>query len=149
MTKQSTTVKDRAVSGKHTNPSNLQWPADRHGFTAMLRKEGVRAVGRMAANDDNYEVFMKTLRVLADHAGVKLEHQKDMREAAVIRSAKISASDALRIEDDRQREIKRLKAVIASSEADLAGKLAHPSEAEDTQSDDAKDEDTADKEPVT
>lgn len=119
MAKEPTTV-TRVPNGDTANQSLVVFPLDATGFTSMFRKEGVRAIGRMSASDDKFEVFVQTLRVLAAHAKAKLEAQKGARVASIALSDELSALEAARAEADRLAEVSRLERDITAATAKLA-----------------------------
>lgn len=135
MAKQPTTVNAdtppvRTPDGKHVNSTALVFPLDETGFTSMLRKEGVRAVGRIGGDPARMAIFKATLRVLAEHAGVKLVHQQTVRKQDIARAEKIVEAEAARAETDRVREIARLRGQAEALEATIAGKVAEAPNAE-------------------
>jgi hypothetical protein len=126
----STTVEGRKPDGNHANPEKLVFPADPTGFTSMLRKEGTRAVGRLNGSADKMQVFMDTLRVLAQHAEVKVKAQVVGKADEVARAAALSALEAIRVEADRVADVARLTVHIANTQKTLDAKIkADPSKA--------------------
>jgi hypothetical protein len=114
----------RVPFGKTSNPTDLVFPVDSTGFTTVLRKEGARAVGRIGGDPARLEVYLKTLRVLGDHAKTKLEAQKAGKAAVAKAVADRAAEAALSAAQDEADEVIRLEAVIASATADLAARKA-------------------------
>lgn len=117
-------VERPAPTGKSTNPLEVIWPLDEFGFTSMLRKEGVRAIGRIKGDDAKLAVFMATLRVLAEHAGVKTEDQKLVIEQHRAEAAARTEAEYARSEADKQAEVDRLSRLLAEAQANLAAKEA-------------------------
>lgn len=119
MTDKSTTVTARKPDGKHTNPSLLVWPADNTGFTTMVRKEGARAVGRITGDPERLAVFMATLRVLAEHAAIKVKAQVEAKAQGIadIQRAKDAAAEVAR--KDAELEVARLATLLAVTQARL------------------------------
>lgn len=107
----------RTVSGKYVNPRDLEFPFDPHGFTSMLRKEGVRAVGRIKGDDAKLKVLLETLKVIGEHAKAKIVDQK--REAQQTATAQKNRADAVyaRKLADQKREVKRLENLLKSAKA--------------------------------
>lgn len=121
-TKKPTTV----VNGKVSNARDIVWPFDQWGFTSMLRKEGVRAIGRIKGNDAKMDILIHTLKALGEHAKAKVgEQKKDIAKseaAAKNREAAIYARSLA----DQKAEVERLKKLLASAEAAVAAKEAMP-----------------------
>lgn len=59
-----------------TNAEKLPWPQDIGGITSRLKREGCRSIGRINGKDAAFETVMNVLKVLAQHAKVKLVAQK-------------------------------------------------------------------------
>lgn len=123
MAKEPTTVA-REVTGKVTNPVNIQWPHDPHGFTTMLRKEGVRAVGRIFGDAEKLAIFISTLKVLGDHAKTKLEDQRITVKRSEAAVANRRAAEYERSEADKRAEVARLKRLLAAAEAQVEAKVS-------------------------
>ncbi len=119
-------VAERVVSGKTNIPSKIEWPHDQYGFTSMLRKEGVRAVGRIKADPAKLEVFIASLKVLGEYARTKVEDQvvaKDKELAGIENRRKAERARALK---DQKAEVERIKEVLKSAEAALKAKMEDP-----------------------
>ena len=114
-TKEATTVTAREITGAVTNPRDIEWPHDEYGFTTMVRKEGVRAVGRIKADPAKLAVFLDTLRTLAQHAQVKVEDQKVQVEADRAAAAARIAVELERAARDAEREADRLERMAAEA----------------------------------
>ncbi|SEN67588.1 hypothetical protein SAMN05216227_102035 [Pseudorhodobacter antarcticus] len=123
MADQPTTVTDKAavaeVSGKFTNPLDIKFPFDDTGFTSMLRKEGARAVGRIGGDAVRLQVFLNTLRVLGEHAKVKIAAQVAQKAKDLERMEAENAKEAERHQAAQRVEIARLQATVAAAEARL------------------------------
>jgi hypothetical protein len=114
------------VNGKVSNPRDIVWPVDPWGFTSMLKKEGVRAVGRIKGHDEKMDIFLHTLRALGEHAKTKIADQKaDAEKTAAAIQNRIDAMYARSLADQKA-EVKRLKALLASAEAAVKAKEAMP-----------------------
>ena len=124
-TKEPTTV-ERKINGKTTNARMIEFPYDQHGFTTLLRKEGVRAAGRITGDPEKLDVFLQTLRVLGEHAKTKIEDQK--REAAMAAAAAENREKAAyaRALADQKAEVLRLKGLLKAAEAAVTAKEALP-----------------------
>jgi len=121
-------IVERKISGSVSNPRLIEFPRDPHGFTSMLRKEGVRAVGRIKGDSAKMEIFIATLKVLGQHARVKIEDQiKDMEQSAAASKNRTEAEYARSLADQKA-EVTRLKALLASAEAAVEAKAAIPGE---------------------
>lgn len=103
-----------------TNALKLDFPRDPHGFTTLLRKEGVRAVGRLAASDDKLAIFLNTLKVLARYAKAKIETQKLIRADDVIAAEMASEAERVRKEEDQSQELMRLTHRMEALQAQIA-----------------------------
>lgn len=124
-TKEPTTV-EREVNGKTHNPRLIEFPYDQFGFTTMLRKEGVRAVGRIKGDKAKMDVFLQTLRVLGDHAKAKIADQSKDAEMAAAAAANREKAAYARSLADQKAEVARLKRLLKSAEAAVAAKEAVP-----------------------
>lgn len=129
-TKEPTTVEAPKANGKVTNPRDIVWPFDTWGFTSMLRKEGVRAIGRIKGHDEKMDIFLHTLKALGEHAKAKIGDQK--KAIARDEAAAKNRQEAMyaRSLADQKAEVARLKRLLASAEAAVAAKEAMPGEAE-------------------
>jgi len=76
------------------NPAKIPWPSDNVGMTSRLKREGCRAIGRMSGRDENLEIVMQVLRLLAQHAQDKLSEQKDIRQGNLVNLAQQRAEAA-------------------------------------------------------
>lgn len=125
-TNEPTTVTRDAPNGKFTNPRAIEWPYDQHGFTTLLRKEGVRAVGRIKGDKAKLDVLIQTLKVLGEHARAKIADQmKDAAQTAAARQNREAAEYARSLADQKA-EVARLKRLLASAEAAVEAKEAMP-----------------------
>lgn len=116
----------RAVSGKHLNPRALQWPFDATGFTTLLRKEGVRAIGRIKGSREKLDVLIATLKVLGEHARVKAAAQvADAKQRAAALENR-AAAEYERSLADQKREAARLRALADAAEAAVRAKEETP-----------------------
>lgn len=64
------------VNPVSANPAQVEWPTDQWGMTAELRKSGLRAAGSCRGNQEKLDLFLATLRVLAQHALARLESDR-------------------------------------------------------------------------
>ena len=128
--KQTTVNEASKVDGKQTNPRKIVWPHDPYGITSMLKKEGVRAVGRIKGDPKKLDVFLGVLRALVDHSRVKTDAQRvAIAQALAVIEARQEALYARSLADQK-REVERLKGLLASAEAAVAAKEAMPGEGE-------------------
>lgn len=103
-------TEDKPVRKVGTNSSKLPFPQDRGGITQELRRGGVRAIGRIAGNEDALETVLQTLEVLADYARERCEEQKQElanRRARIQERADIEAkvaADALKLDLKRKQD---------------------------------------------
>lgn len=119
-TKQTTVKKDKTPTPKAVvNPRDIEWPLDQYGFTTLLRKEGVRAVGRLKGDSKKLEVFMTTLRALAAHAEAKMADYEAEKERDAARAANLKAAREARAAQDRALEVKRLETLMEATKANL------------------------------
>lgn len=118
MAKAPTTVA-RDVTGKVTNPLDIQWPQDEYGFTTMLRKEGARAIGRIQGDATKMRVLLDTLEVLRDHAEAKLADHVNEVARNKAASDNIRAAAEARAEADRKEQVKRAEADLVAAQARL------------------------------
>lgn len=128
--KKPTTVEapERKANGKVVNPRSIEWPADTFGFTTCLKKEGVRAVGRIKGDKEKLEVLNGVLRCIAQHAAAKIEDQ--VKDAEQMQAAAKNRADAayVRSIQDQEREVARLEALTASAKATLEAKKMEKAE---------------------
>ena len=112
----------REVSGAVVNPRAIEFPFDKHGFTTVLRKEGVRAIGRIKGDADKFDVLIHTLKVLGEHAKIKkADHVKRMKADAEATAAAHLADEERRLVDAKAHAVKlRNDAVRAGEAADVA-----------------------------
>jgi hypothetical protein len=103
-----------------SNPAKIPWPTDTVGMTSRLKREGCRAIGRMSGSDDNFEVVMQVLRILAQHAKDKLEEQKDIVKGNIVNLA-MQRADAQRKRDD---ETDRMENSLKSQAETLKNRIA-------------------------
>jgi hypothetical protein len=123
MANKPTTVTDaRPVSGKTSNPTKIVFPLDDTGFTTLVRKEGVRAVGRINGSAEKLEVFLATVRVLAQHATAKIASQRTAKEVQAAQEAVIKQEAVIRAARDQAMEVQRLEALVISTQAEIAAK---------------------------
>lgn len=121
-----TTVDTRKPVGDVSNPRNIVWPFDKHGFTTMLRKEGARAVGRIKGDPAKLEVFLDTLRVLGAHAHAKIADQQEDKELKLLAIENRRKAEYARSLEDQKAEVARLKNLLASAEKALKAKQDMP-----------------------
>ena len=126
MAQEPTTVDTRAPNGKFVNPREVVFPFDEFGFTTMLRKEGVRAIGRIKGDKRKLEVFLQTLRVLGEHSKMKIEDQHRALAQADAAAKNREAAQFERSLADQKAEVSRLKRMLASAEAAVKAKEAMP-----------------------
>lgn len=55
-----------------SNPALVEFPRDEWGFTSDLRKAGLAAASAIYGNPEKQALFIATLRVLAQHAGARV-----------------------------------------------------------------------------
>lgn len=126
MPNEATTVETRKVSGNTTVPSKIEFPFDEYGFTTLLRKEGVRAVGRINGDESKLSVFIQTLQVLAEYARAKIEDQAKVRERQLAAVKNRRDAEYARSIADQEAEVARLEKVLVSAKASLDAKKASP-----------------------
>tara|TARA_Y100000296_G_scaffold66371_1_gene78401 strand:+ start:33256 stop:33801 length:546 start_codon:yes stop_codon:yes gene_type:complete len=134
MAKESTTVTDK--KSVPSNPMDVEWPQDVAGFSTMLRKEGVRAAGRVNGKKDKLSLLIETLDTLKAHAVSRYKAQKEI-EAQADRSAEQRAiREAERAERFRQQQIAKYRAEVERLEgahAELTGEATEGSRGETSQ----------------
>lgn len=106
------TSKSTTVGAVSTNSAAIDWPVDIHGFTSLLRKEGVRAVGRIKNDDEKLQLFLRTLQILAGHAKAKHAAAKAEMAAAVKKSQDRAALEAAEAEKMRLAQVQRMRAQL-------------------------------------
>lgn len=121
------TPAERTVTGNVTNPREIEFPFDQHGFTTLLRKEGVRAVGRIKGDREKLSVFISTLKVLGEYSKAKLEAQEAEKAQMLQAVENRAAADAVRDLADTEAEVSRLAQLLESAKASLAAKKEKPS----------------------
>lgn len=110
------TSKSTTVGAVSTNSAAIDWPVDIHGFTSLLRKEGVRAVGRIKNDDEKLQLFLRTLHILAGHAKAKHAAAKAEMAAAVKKSQDRAALEAAEAEKMRLAQVQRMRAQLEQLE---------------------------------
>ncbi len=63
---------DKKTKTVSHNPAQVEFPSDPWGMTSALRKAGLQAAQSVRGNDEKHELFIATLRVLAQHAAARL-----------------------------------------------------------------------------
>lgn len=99
------------------NPATLPFPLDEGGFTSLLRREGVRAAGRIRMSEDKLKVYLKTLQILGQHAIAR-------RESAVEGYEAEQADAVRRAEAKLAMEAADRMSAAAKLRAEAAAKLA-------------------------
>ncbi len=120
MAKEEPTTVERVVTGKVINPREIEWPLDEFGITSMLRKEGVRAVGRIKGDPAKLNTFLVTLKLLGEHAKTKLADQQAEIAAALVDAERVQQEVYAREEADKKAEVERLEKALDRAKADLA-----------------------------
>jgi hypothetical protein len=106
MTEKSTTIK------VGTNALRLPFCSDKHGITSMMKKEGVRTIGRINGSDDKLNVVLHTLKVLAAYAKEKHAQQQEQHRTRLAAEAKVYEKAEADAEKIRQASIKTVKAQL-------------------------------------
>lgn len=106
-------VPQRTVSGDFSNPGLIEWPFDQYGFTTVLRKEGVRAIGRVNGNPEKAEVLLGTLQVLAQHLKARVPDQQAAIEQVVAAAENRAAAEQHLTLADARRKVERIKGQLA------------------------------------
>lgn len=57
----------RLITAVNTNPAKVQFPKDPWGFTADLRKIGLKVASNVRGQKDKQDVLIATLAILAAH----------------------------------------------------------------------------------
>lgn len=91
-------TKATTVNGKVVNPRKIEWPVDTFGISSMLKKEGVRAAGRIKGDEAKLKTFLNVLKALGEHAKAKFA---DDRKVAEARIEAVEARDAALTERKR------------------------------------------------
>ena len=81
------------------NPNGLPVPPDEWGFTSKMKREAVRAIGRVGSNKAKQDVILETLAVFTQYA-------KD-RYADSVARAKVEAETRTRREADKAEWLKQ------------------------------------------
>ena len=105
MTEQSATNK-KAVS---SNPNAVVFGRDEYGITSVVKREGLRAAGRVNGDVDKLKTLVTVLETLKEHAVARYKAQKEIVIAdnkAAIHRAKVAAEAA---EKDRLKKMKSLE----------------------------------------
>ena len=106
----------RTISGEVSNPTLIDWPHDPHGFTTVLRKEGVRAIGRVNGNAEKAEIVIATLQCLAQHLKVRVPDQVAAIEKRLDAAANREAAEVHLSVADAKRRVARVKAELTYAE---------------------------------
>lgn len=62
------------------NPAKVEFPRDKWGSTAALRKIGLTVAGKIRGDEHKLTVFLQTLGILAQHAQARCAQDKAARE---------------------------------------------------------------------
>ncbi|MCY1708351.1 hypothetical protein [Pannonibacter sp. SL95] len=73
-------VRAKLTADVSANPAQVEFPLDVYGFTTDLRKAGLAAAQRIAADPDKYEVFATTLSIILAHAKARMKSDKLSRK---------------------------------------------------------------------
>jgi hypothetical protein len=114
------TVPERVISGAVSNPTFIDWPHDPFGFTSMLRKEGVRAIGRVSGNQEKAEILLGTLQCLAQHLKARLPDQQSAIEQRLAAAGNREAAERHLSLADARRNVERIKGALAYAETQAA-----------------------------
>ena len=98
----------------------LPWPFDHNRITYDLRREGCRSIGRMNGKEENLELVIEVLRVLAKHAKDKLEHQKKHKANIQVLAEKRIAARLAAAEHDRTLKKLNIKADMRALQVRMA-----------------------------
>lgn len=104
---------ERKVSGDVSNPTFIDWPHDPFGFTSMLRKEGVRAIGRVSGNPEKAEIVLGTLQCLAQHLKARVPDQVAAIEKRLAAAANREAAEKHLSLADAKRRVEKIKGQLA------------------------------------
>lgn len=80
-----------AAPAVSANPTKVEFPRDQWGMTTDLRKYGLLAAGRVRGDQAKLDLFLATLRLLAQHAMARLPVDQEARSS---RRAARDARDA-------------------------------------------------------
>lgn len=115
----------KAANTVPANPAAVVFPHSESGFTTVMRKEGLRAAGRIMTSAKKLDQFITELGILAQHA--KARHEAAL-EAQANKQARLKAErerQAVQAAADAKAEVERLRAQaeeIAKSADDLEAK---------------------------
>jgi len=108
----STTVAPKSEAPKKdefANAATLQFPVDRMGITSLLRKEGVRAIGRIKGNKAKLKLVILVLDVLKKHAVARYKAATADHALAMETIGERKARAAKAAEKVRQQSLKTAK----------------------------------------
>lgn len=108
-----TEVVERKPDGKVANPRKVVFPVDKHGVTQLMKKESVRAIGRMKGEPEKFKTVMHTLAVLQQHAKAQFKAQQEQNKVRMETAQ----------ENERRRkefELEEEKAALVRKEAEAA-----------------------------
>jgi len=74
------------------NPAQVEFPTDKWGFTAAIRKEVLKAASSVRGQDDKHDLLVGTLAILIKHVQVRKELD------AAFRAQRFVEEDAARVE---------------------------------------------------
>lgn len=110
------------------NPAAIVWPQDRYGLTTLLKKEGLRAAGRVKGDPSKLDEYLAVLRVLAGHAKARCEADREAAQKAQARS--VAAAKRQRLQEAQRAERTAAELRQAAQNAEAQAKLAEARAAE-------------------
>lgn len=113
-------VPERVISGDTPNPTFINWPHDPYGFTSMLRKEGVRAIGRVSGSQEKAEILLATLKCLAQHLNARVPDQQAAIEQLQAAISNREAAEKHLTLADAKRKRDRVKAALVYADEQVA-----------------------------
>lgn len=111
MTDKSATVKKEVSS----NPNAVEFERDQYGITSNLKREGLRAAGRVAGDEQKLRTLVKALEVLREHAIARYKAQLTIRKHTSDAAIQRDKAERERNEKDRKRSL----AIVEKRAAEL------------------------------
>lgn len=104
----------KAVS---SNPNAVEFERDQYGITQTLKREGLRAAGRVAGDEQKLRTLVGVLDVLREHAIARYKAQVKIKTEITDAAKQRAKAEKERNEKDRLRKLKQAQEEVNRLEA--------------------------------